>query len=188
MVTRKKTNWQKKIKEEWGNFDAQMSYMSRSGDLNRARSVTVGTAFGGSIELSMRRHDGKTTWAVLQPVEVIELIHQLSAQVGCHLNLKPRNDFGSWRNWRVSDEERLHLQGHPPFSNDLAPHMQIGANMPAPEEQPGLKSNLLTSNSLEQQLQQLIKDTKNEQSADKEPVATKETVRRKRTKRSTNSS
>jgi hypothetical protein len=62
-------------------------------NLNRARSVTVGTAFGGTTEVSLRGNDGKTLWCLLQPVEVIELIHQLAANVGCHINLQPRRDF-----------------------------------------------------------------------------------------------
>ena len=104
----------------------------------RARSVTVGTAFGGTTELTMRRGDGSFTFAILQPVEAIELIHQLAANVGCHLQLVPRKDFASWRDWRVSEEERLHLNGHPPFPNDMAPHMLVGANLPPPAQQPGL--------------------------------------------------
>jgi hypothetical protein len=105
---------------------------------NRARSVTVGTAFGGTTELIMRRTDGLFTFAIMQPVEVIEIIHQLAANVGCHLQLVPRKDFASWRDWRVSEEERLHLNGHPPFPNDMAPHNQVGASLPPPEQQPGL--------------------------------------------------
>jgi hypothetical protein len=105
---------------------------------NRARSVTVGTAFGGTTELIMRRTDGLFTFAIMQPVETIELIHQLAANVGCHLQLVPRKDFASWRDWRVSEEERLHLNGHPPFPNDMAPHNQVGASLPTPEQQPGL--------------------------------------------------
>ena len=104
----------------------------------RARSVTVGTAFGGTTELIMRRGDGSFTFAILQPVEAIELIHQLAANVGCHLQLVPRKDFASWRDWRVSEEERLHLNGHPPFPNDMAPHNQVGASLPPPAQQPGL--------------------------------------------------
>ena len=104
----------------------------------RARSVTVGTAFGGTTELTMRRGDGSFTFAILQPVEAIELIHQLAANVGCHLQLVPRKDFASWRDWRVSEEERLHLNGHPPFPNDMAPHNQVGTSLPPPEQQSGL--------------------------------------------------
>ena len=113
---------------------------------NRARSVTVGTAFGGVTELIMRRGDGTFTYAIMQPVEIIELIHQLSANVGCHMQLVPRKDFASWRDWKLTDAELEHYRGvqplpgvgWPPYANDMAPHNQVGANLPPPEQQPGL--------------------------------------------------
>ena len=113
---------------------------------NRARSVTVGTAFGGITELTMRRSDGVFTFAIMQPVEVIELIHQLAANVGCHLQLVPRKDFSSWRDWKYTEAELAHYRGEqflpgvgwPPHPNDMAPHSQVGANLPPPEQQPGL--------------------------------------------------
>jgi hypothetical protein len=49
--------------------------------------------------------------------------------------LKPREDFSSWRDWKVTEQEKLHYNGWSPFSNDLAPHMQIGANMQKYEEE-----------------------------------------------------
>lgn len=112
----------------------------------RARSVTVGTAFGGTTELIMRRGDGSFTFAIMQPVETIELIHQLAASVGCHSLLQPRNDFATWRDWKYTEEELLHYRGvqflpgvgHPPHSNDMAPHMLVGANLPHPEQQSGM--------------------------------------------------
>lgn len=126
----------KKIFEEQAFIEAQ----------NRARSVTVGTCFGGTVEISMRRADGSSTFAILQPVEAIELIHQLSAGIGCHIQLAPRRDFGSWREWNYTAEELSHYRGqhslpgggHPPHSNDMIAHMHTGANMPLPEEQPGM--------------------------------------------------
>ena len=112
----------------------------------RARSVTVGTAFGGTTELIMRRGDVSFTFAIMQPVEVIELIHQLAANIGCHLQLVPRKDFGSWRDWKYTEAELAHYRGeqflpgvgHPPHSNDMAPHMLVGANLPLPEQQSGM--------------------------------------------------
>jgi hypothetical protein len=82
----------------------------------------------------------------MQPVEVIELIHQLAANVGCHLQLVPRKDFSSWRDWKYTEAELAHYRGEqflpgvgwPPHPNDMAPHSQVGANLPPPEQQPGL--------------------------------------------------
>jgi hypothetical protein len=119
MMSKKHETAMRKVEEK-------MSYESRVNDLNRARSVTVGTCFGGTTEVMMRGNDGSVLWTPMQPVEVIELIHQLAANVGCHIHLQPRQDFSSWRGWKITEEERLHLGGHPPFSNDMAPFNQVG--------------------------------------------------------------
>ena len=155
-------------------FHRQAEINNRSELLNRARSITVGTSFGGTAEISMRRNDGSNTFVILQPVEVIELIHQLAANVGCHIHLQPRRDFASWRDWKYTEEELAHYRGvqhlpgvgHPPHANDMAPHNQVGANLPAPEQQPGLQPALMA------------RSESNEQT-----VATEKTVGRKRTKR-----
>lgn len=97
-------------------------------NLNRARSITVGTAFGGTTEIMMRSDGGRHIWCVMQPVEVVELIHQLSANVGCNAQLTPRKDFASWRDWRVSEAEKKHLNGHAPFVNDMAVYQKLGAS------------------------------------------------------------
>jgi len=111
---------------------------------NRAKSVTVGTAFGGAIELMMRKHDGNVVWATLQPVEVIELLHQLAAGVGCHLHLQPREDFASWRNWKTETPEEIRqLNGHPPFASDINPHELRARMLPKPENQPGMQPALM---------------------------------------------
>ena len=81
----------------------------------RAQSITVGTAGGGAIEITMRSSSGKFLWNTYQPVEVIELINQLAAGVGCHIQIVPRQDFSSWRNWEVSPEELEHARGVQPF-------------------------------------------------------------------------
>ena len=106
----------------------EADYDNRASNLNRARSVTVGTAFGGTTELMMRSDGGRHIWCTMQPVEVIELIHQLAAIVGCSADLIPRKDFASWRDWRESEAEKKHLNGHPPFVNDMALFQQLGAS------------------------------------------------------------
>jgi len=93
----------------------------------RARSVSVGTAFGGTTEISMRGDAGQSLWCIMQPVEVIELIHQLASNVGCHLALKPREDFSAWRNWKP-DATMISGNNWPPFVNDMSPHNQIGTS------------------------------------------------------------
>jgi hypothetical protein len=133
----------KEFLKEMHSIEERMGVESRNGDLNRARSITVGTAFGGTTEIGMRANDGTFIWSLMQPVEVIELIHQLAANVGCHIQLAPRRDFASWRNWRVTEEERAHLNGFPPFPNDMALHMGVGRHLGyenLPEDTPILKN------------------------------------------------
>lgn len=101
----------------------------------RARSITVGTAFGGTSEVSMRSDGGDYVYSILQPVEVMELIHQLAANIGCHLAVKPREDFASWRNWKITDAEKEHLNGFPPFVSDMALAMNTGRALPPPSIQ-----------------------------------------------------
>jgi hypothetical protein len=134
----KKTDFKKELNE----IDQKLSLENRENDLNRARSVTVGTSFGGTTELMMRMNNGRTVWAPMQPVEVAELIHQLAANIGCHVALKPRNDFASWRQWKVQP----HMDagpGWPPWVNDMEPHKLVGSKMPNALEQPGLNPNLM---------------------------------------------
>ena len=135
----------KKLEKE---FQRRMQQQTIENDIaanqNRARSVTVGTAFGGAIELTMRKNDGNVVWATLQPVEVIELLHQLAAGVGCLLHLQPREDFASWRNWKTETPEEIrHLNGHPPFASDINPHELRARMLPKPENQPGMQPTLM---------------------------------------------
>ena len=94
----------------------QQEVASYQAELNRARSVTVGTAFGGVTEISMRAIDGKTIWSLMQPVEVVEFIHQLAGNIGCHIAIKPRDDFSSWREWRVPEAEKKTFKRTSPSS------------------------------------------------------------------------
>lgn len=120
----------KKVRE----LDAKMDLENRESNYNRARSITVGTAFGGTTEFIMRGDGGRHLWCLMQPVEVIEFIHQLASNVGCSAQITPRKDFSSWRDWRVSEAEKKHLNGHPPFVNDMAVYHQLGVSGYSDEE------------------------------------------------------
>jgi hypothetical protein len=113
----------KKIQEVQHKIDVE----NVESNINRSRSITVGTAFGGTTEITMRGNGDRFLYSIMQPVEVLELIHQLAANIGCHIAIKPRDDFGSWREWRVPDAEKKHLNGHPPFVNDMAVFQRLGA-------------------------------------------------------------
>lgn len=125
---------------------------------SRARSITVGTAFGGVTEIMMRRHDGGMTWCILQPVEVVELIHQLSANIGCHISIRPRNDFSSWRGWNADNNQELGLLNKSNFYNDKE-------LLPNESQEPNLK------------IENLISEGNKD-----ETVATKKTVNRRKSK------
>jgi len=143
-------------------------------DRTRARAITVGTAFGGTADIMMRRNDGQIIWAHLQPVEVVELINQLAASIGCHIHIQPRKDFASWRNWKYSEEELASFRGpgnmlgngHPPHAKEDGNPEQYKTSLPLPEQQPGLQPAMMA------------RSESNEQT-----VATQKTVGRKRTKR-----
>lgn len=132
----------------------------------RARSVTVGTAFGGTIEISMRRPDNVSVHAILQPVETIELIHQIAAAVGCHIHIKPRSDFSSWRRWNENNSSALGWEVPKEPQNNIDAAAKLAVALPQPLEQPGLQTALIA------------RSESNEQT-----VATQKTVGRKRTKR-----
>jgi len=94
----------KKIHE----FYEQQEFLSIQQNTNRARSVTIGTAFGGVIELILRS-DSATIWAQMQPVEAIELMEQIASGCGVEIAMRPKQNFASWRGWQevINQEVRL---------------------------------------------------------------------------------
>lgn len=86
-------------------------------NLNRCQSMMIGSGGSGTTEISMRTNSGRFIFGVYTPVETVEIIHQLTASIGCHIQIQPRKDFASWRQWKEpTPEERLHLNGFPPFA------------------------------------------------------------------------
>jgi hypothetical protein len=70
-----------------------------SANLARARSINVGTCFGGMVEINMR-NEHNHMWAPISQYEVIELIHSLAANIGCTATVVQRKDFASsLRKW-----------------------------------------------------------------------------------------
>lgn len=114
------------LEAERAVYEAEQAFRNLKSNASRARAITVGTAFGGTTEISIRGEGGDTLWCLMQPVEVIELINQLSANIGCHIHIQPRKDFSSWREWNLTEAEKLHYNGHMPFVNDMAPFNQVG--------------------------------------------------------------
>jgi hypothetical protein len=156
-------------KKVLASVSAQQEADGFTSGLNRARSVTVGTAFGGTTELMMRKNDGSVVWAILQPVEAVELIHQLAASVGCHIHIQPRDDFASWRDWRHTDAALEHFRGQQFLPGvGHAPHLKILPHNPVSK----VKKQAQSQPAL------IARSNENEQT-----LATQKTVGRKRTKR-----
>ena len=98
----------------------QQQLDSLDSNKNRAQSVSIGMSASGTSEITMRGADGTFLWNVYQPTQVTEFIHHLAASIGCHIYIQPREDFGSWREWReITEEEKIHLNGFPPFAGQL---------------------------------------------------------------------
>lgn len=119
MKNQKESQTRKKINE----FYEKQEYLSIQQNPNRARSVTVGTAFGGVVELVLRS-DAATVWAQMQPVEAIELMEQIAAGCGVEIAMRPKQNFAAWRGWEeVIDRDisvnRLEWKGAAPYQ--LAP-------------------------------------------------------------------
>jgi hypothetical protein len=132
MVSSIMTN--EELQEKLKELDRERQLENSLANSSRAQSITVGNAGSGSVELTMRANNGEFLWHVCQPVEVVELIHQLSASIGCRMMLQPREDFSSWRHWHeIDEEERKHLNGFPPFADDMITHNDVGA-LPASDK------------------------------------------------------
>jgi hypothetical protein len=127
------------LEEEKKIYLAEQDLRNLKSNSSRARAVTVGTAFGGVTEISLRGEAGDFLWCLLQPVEVTELIHQLAGNIGCHIAIQPRNDFASWRAWKTDDAGMPLLSSHAPHPNDLSLSHDVGAAAENTVESIGLK-------------------------------------------------
>jgi len=87
-----------KMRQKIHDLCEEGEYLSIAQNKNRARSITVGTAFGGVVEINMRS-DVASVYAQMQPTEAIELIEQLAAGCGIEIAMRPKVNFASWRGW-----------------------------------------------------------------------------------------
>ncbi len=95
MTQRKKVS---KIREEINSIYEQRELASLKSSQSRASSISVGSAGGGLIEISMRGDYGNLFY-ILHPVEAVEFIEQLAAAAGVEVAKRPKEDFSSWRSW-----------------------------------------------------------------------------------------
>ena len=80
------------------DINSSNEYYSIKSSQRRARSITCGTAFNGTVEVTVRT-EADFIYAVLHPPEVVELIHSMAAIIGCNVKVTPRQDFATWREW-----------------------------------------------------------------------------------------
>jgi hypothetical protein len=81
---------------------------------SRARSLSIGTAGGGIIEINLRG-DFSNLWYQLQPTEAVEIIGQLAAAAGVEIAMRPRQDFASWRSWDPTLPANIQWMGAAPW-------------------------------------------------------------------------
>ena len=107
------------------DMSEENEYKNLMQNRDRARSVTVGTCGGGSLELHMRG-DYHSSWMSLTPVEALEIAEQIAAASGVQVAMKPKNDFSAWRGWNADnvDYDHIHLLGQSPH---VAKHMALKA-------------------------------------------------------------
>jgi hypothetical protein len=90
----------------------------------RARSITIGQASGGVIEIGMRG-DHAQLWYLVNPVEAVEIIEQLAAAAGLEIAKRPKQDFTSWRSWDLEQPEYTHWKGAAPWQIDEKNRKQL---------------------------------------------------------------
>lgn len=144
----------------------------------RAQSVNVGKSGPGSTEISLRAPNGNYLFAICHPAEVIELVHQLAANIGCHIHIQPRQDFSSYREWQEVDESMLeHLNGWAPFPQLQQGFNKIGKGTLSLDRPFKFQKEVLEENKrLKDELLSLQVDSKDENNA---PVATKKAVNKR---------
>ena len=93
-------------RKEINDFCEENELLSMQQNRNRARSITVGTAFGGVLEIHMRSDIG-SVYAQLQPTEALELAEQITAGCGVEIAMRPKQNFASWRGWEEVIDGRI---------------------------------------------------------------------------------
>lgn len=73
---------------------------------HRSRNVTVGTCFGGVVNIAMN-NEHYHMYVQLQPTEAVEIIEQLAAGVGVDIVMRPKKNFASWRGWEEVIDQRI---------------------------------------------------------------------------------
>lgn len=104
------------LREKIHALHEENEYQGIADNRCRTRSLTVGTAFGGTIEIIMR-NEFNYMYALLQPVEAVEIMEQIAAGCGIELAMRPKQNFTSWRGWSIDDENvNDYVKGSAPWN------------------------------------------------------------------------
>jgi hypothetical protein len=125
-MEKNKTDKISKTRQKINKLYEENEYASLEQNKNRARSLTVGTAGGGVIELGMRG-DYANLWYQLQPVEAVELINQLASVSGLEIAMRPKQDFSTWRGWDTSLPASIHWVGAAPWQLSEEQRLELEA-------------------------------------------------------------
>ncbi len=112
------------IRKKINAMAEENEYLNLQQNKNRARSITCGTSFGGTIEVNMRG-DHHSMWCSMTPVEALEFAEQLAAACGVQVALRPKDDFSAWRGWDVENTDFTHLKGSAPFQQAQVPGAHV---------------------------------------------------------------
>ncbi len=107
-------NQESEFRKKINAMAEENEYLNLQQNKNRARSITCGTSFGGTLEINMRG-DHHSMWCTMTPVEALELAEQLAAACGVQVALRPKQDFSAWRGWDIENTDFNHLKGSAPF-------------------------------------------------------------------------
>ena len=91
-----------KLRQMINNMAEENEYKNMQQNRDRARSVTVGTCGGGTLEMHMRG-DYHSSWMALTPTEALEIAEQLASACGVKIAMRPKDDFSAWRGWNADN-------------------------------------------------------------------------------------
>lgn len=98
----KSAQLQKKLLE----INVERIAQSTESEIDRARSFYIGKN-GTGIEFGLRGDGRRFLYYIMSENEAIEVVHSIAAAIGCHIALKPREDFAATRPWKLTEKERL---------------------------------------------------------------------------------
>ena len=103
-----------KYRKKIDSLYEENEYYSQLEGVTRAGSVSIGSATGGIIELTLRSNRTSLHY-LMRPVEAIELMEQLAAASGVEIAKRPKQDFTAWRSWELDTPNGSDWKGCAPW-------------------------------------------------------------------------